>query len=173
MTWRNKLVRRGFSLIEVIFTLLILAVAMTGASFLMTKSTTSVQDSKNQIIASMLTQEGIELVRNLKDNESLNPDCSDCIISMKSTDVGSASYKRLYLSGNFYQHVVSPTPSDTPTKFYRRVDVSTVGTAGTNETTVTSYVTWRNGGFGGLTLPSGCTSGNKCVSAISVMPDLY
>ncbi|HOX10995.1 MAG TPA: prepilin-type N-terminal cleavage/methylation domain-containing protein [Candidatus Moranbacteria bacterium] len=172
LIWLNKSARRGFSLIEVLITLLILTISITGVTFLMAKNIASVQNSKNQIIAAMLAQEGIELVRNLKDNKLPTPDCSNCRINIgpsPNLSITNNDGQRLYMSGNFYRHVVNATP----TKFYRRVDVSTIPKDGTNETTVTSYVTWRNGGFIGLALPSGCTSGNKCVSAISLMPDLY
>ena len=183
--WRNNKVRRGFSLIEVLVTLLVLTISITGVTFLMTKNIADVQNSKNQIIVSMLAQEGIELVRNLKDNDDLqkpNPPGtpltrSNCRISEEMGNLAdcnsSSDNKRLYLKNNsFYQHTVS---GNTPTKFYRRVDVSTIRKAGTDETTVTVYVTWNNKGFvDELNDPKNdCTTANKCVSAISIIPDLF
>ena len=175
LIWRNKTVRRGFSLIEVLVTLLVLTISITGVTFLMAKNIAGVQNAKNQIIASMLAQEGIELVRNLKDNAETINNCSNCRISMLSTTVESVSDKKLYLSGNFYRH----SGGGTSTKFYRRVDVNVAGDATLNPSTrvitVTSYVTWNNKGFiDELNDPiNNCTTANKCVSAVSVMPDLY
>ena len=165
----NKPTKGGFSLIEVLVTLLVLTISITGVTFLMAKNIAGVQNSKNQIIASMLAQEGIELVRNLKDNKETIVNCSNCRINMLSTNVEPVSDKKLYLSNNFYRH-----GSGTSTKFYRRVDVSIALVGTTNEIKVTSYVTWNNVGFGGLSnITVDCTTANKCVSVTSVMPDLY
>lgn len=177
LIWRNKTVRRGFSLIEVLVTLLILTISITGVTFLMTKNIASVQNSKNQIIAAMLAQEGIELVRNLKDNEDPSHPLTasvNCMISRTMTAIDcSPNDKRLGLNSGaqgFYEH-----GAGSPTKFFRRVDIEIDGSLGNPSTrviTVTSYVTWNNVGFN-FSLPGGCTTANKCVSAVSVMPDLY
>jgi len=196
LIWRKNSVKCGFSLVEVLFTLLILTISIVGVTFLMTKNITSVQDSKNQIIASMLAQEGIELVRNLKDNKTLDSNgggcnytqdlgggmprtCNDYRVDkgMPVTDFpyygGGADAERLYLVDNFYTH----TSGATVTKFFRKINFSIEGdnsvSPSTRAITVTSYVTWRNGGFESLNLSSECTLGNKCVSAVSKIPDLY
>jgi len=174
--WRNNQIRRGFSLIEVLITLLVLTLSITGVVLLMTKNIADVQNSKNQIIAAMLAQEGIELVRNLKDNKTLAlADCDNCRISMdsstnESTNIKSDSNNKLFLHDNFYQH----GGSGTPTKFYRRVDVKTTEKDGTDETIVDVYVTWNNKGFViELNDPkNNCTTANKCVSVTSNIVEL-
>lgn len=64
--------KRGFSLVEVLFSLLVLTLGIAGVLTLMTGNIKNAVDAKNQVIASQLAQEGYEMVRNLRDNTNLN-----------------------------------------------------------------------------------------------------
>jgi len=188
---KYKTARRGFSLIEVLVTVFILAIGLVAVSTLMADNIKSSENAKNQIIASQLAQEGVELVRNMKDNGLLDPSYSDssaCTPASKCINLridkddtifntNNTLDKQLYLNGNFfYTHAAG-----TPTKFYRRIDLTVAGAKATTNRviTATSYVTWNNMGFtvaAGIVDVSGnitnCNIGNKCVSVVSVMPDL-
>jgi len=186
----------GFSLIEVLVALLVLSMGFTAVFALMANNIKSSENAKNQIIASQLAQEGIELVRNMKDNKEL--DTADttythCNYTQENSDgtirlcnrlridetslFDNNANKRLYLNSSFYTHGSSVTP----TKFYRRIDLSITGDinnspSSTREITVTAYVTWNGSGFianidnNGLAAGN-CNIANKCVSAVSVLPD--
>jgi prepilin-type N-terminal cleavage/methylation domain-containing protein len=168
---------QGFSLIEVLVTLFVLSAGLVGVSVLMANNIRSSENSKNQIIATQLAQEGIELVRNLKDNKQLdaapynNQTCIFLCTGLrvdKTLVLDSGGDKRLYLNGSFYTH----TNTGTPTKFYRQIDLSITGDiahvpSSDRVIKVTSYVSWNGTGIPGI-----CNIANKCVSIVSKMPDL-
>ena len=175
-------IKRGFSLIEVLVSLFVLSIGITAIAVLMVNYIKDLQTSKNQIIASQLAQEGIELVRNLKDNNNMNTNTAFCNFGTGSTTCSNlridkdglfdgGADKKLYLNGDFYTHTAG-----TSTKFFRRIDFSITGAyaSSPNSTrimTVTSYVTWNNTGFAAMALPAACNVANKCVSVISVLQD--
>lgn len=189
---KQKKIKKGFSLIEVLFAVIIMVLAITGVVFLLTNSSKSIQDSKNQVIAAQLAQEGIELIRNLKENNNLVGSDYESAggpftgrVDYSSTfsrpaDVNQSYQLRIPSSGSnrFFSH-----STGTASKFYRKICLSVAGSVATNPpikpysdrvVTVNSFVTWRNGGFSfsGCDISNNCTLGNKCVSAISVLPDL-
>ena len=171
---KGKILRkRGFSLVEVLFTLMVLSVGIAAVAALMTANIKNSTNAKNQIVASNLAQEGVELVRNLKDNKEINLDSlpagtyDNQRIDKTMTAINSGADKRLYLNGGFYTH----TATGTPTKFYRSVSLLITGDkaaipSSTRITTVTSFVSWNaTGSF------SPCNVANQCVSVVSVIPD--
>jgi len=179
---RSKSARQGFSLIEVLVSLFVLSIGITAIAVLMVDNIKNLQTSKNQIVASQLAQEGIELVRNLKDNNS------DSVINNMNTagspynnyridkDMSSVNSTNntgeqlLYLNGSFYTHTTG-----SPTKFFRRIDFIVSGSAlsapSSRQIKATCYVTWNNTGFLAMSLPADCNVANKCVSVVSVLPD--
>lgn len=64
--------KKGFSLVEVLISLLILTLGIGAVSALMVQNIKTSETAKNQIIASELAQEGVELMRNYKDNSYKN-----------------------------------------------------------------------------------------------------
>lgn len=74
---------------EVLISVLVLSVGMVSVAVLITSSIKSSVDARNQIIATQLAQEGVELVRNIRDNN---------LIDFKSTSLQCFS-----VSGAFYQ----------------------------------------------------------------------
>lgn len=59
--------QNGFTLLEVLFSLFLLAAAMVGAASLLLRITSFLPASKEQLQASYLAQEGVEIVRNMRD----------------------------------------------------------------------------------------------------------
>lgn len=184
--------RQGFSLIEVLVAVFILTVGITAVSILMVGNIKNLQLAKNQIIASVLAQEGIELVRNLKDNGKLDSavsfcdytqedatpprECLDLRVDIdpangKIDDIDNGSDKRLYINNakKLYSH---KNAGATATKFLRKINVSIYGVyvsaASTNRVmTVTSMVSWDDSGV----FPTTCNIANKCLAVESTMPD--
>lgn len=59
----------GFTLIELLVTIFIFSLAFTATSFIIVTNLRSATFVKNSFIASGLTQEGIEIVRNIRDRD--------------------------------------------------------------------------------------------------------
>src|SRR3989338_5479549 len=86
--------KKGFSIIEVIISVFVIAVGLVSIIGLIAGSLRESINSRNQTIAANLVQEGVELVRNVRDNNwaSGDPitfhyldDSDDCIIDYGSS----------------------------------------------------------------------------------------
>ena len=117
----------GFSFIESILSMFILSVGIVTVLSLMNSSTIASIEAKNYDIAVSLAQEGIELVRNVRDNDWAGfgslPNSSNCKIDINSNSIdgcndgSSVSNRMLRLDSNgFYNHTTG-----NPTRFYRKV----------------------------------------------------
>lgn len=71
MKTNNKETRRGFTLIETLVAIGILVLAVTGAFSAAQMGITTSTYSKNQVIAFYLAQDGVEYIRNIRDNNGL------------------------------------------------------------------------------------------------------
>jgi len=176
-------IKQGFSLIEVLFSLLVLSIGIGAVMSLMTINITTSNTAKNQIIASELAQEGLELIKNLKDNAATPTTFTSQVsngndyrvdyFSLLNTFSGSgpADSKRLNLDAT--AKIYSHSSLSTPTKFFRKIAVVVDTVDSKKVATVTSYVTWNGTGFGAITpFPAACTVANKCVTVVSVLPNL-
>ena len=180
-----KNIKKGFSIMEAVISVFVVAVGLTATVSLIVSGLNHSIDSRNYIIASQLAQEGVELVRNLRDNNwavgnvsfdnsaSGNfpvgaGDWDNCRIDKNDTDVKScnngADHKKLYYNGNnFYVHTAGAA-----TKFQRKIelDFDTDDAATANNLTVTSIVIWGSDFPAAL---ADCNVSNKCVYAQSVL----
>lgn len=180
-----KNTKKGFSIGEVVISAFIVVVALVAMVNLIANSLKHSMDSRDHIIASQLAQEGVELVRNLRDNNWVEPppavhdsfdgnefratSASDCRIDKDSNNIKScapgANHKKLYYENGFYVHNSAPPAEGT--KFQRKIELSyNTGFAATaNDLTVTSIVIW------GSSFPAlaDCNASNKCVYTQSVL----
>ena len=185
---QKKNTKKGFSLVEVLMALTILTMGLTSISVLMIGNIRNSEDARDQVIASQLAEEGLELMRNLKDNKQLDsPPYDKCLIAggcsfagltvdptvPLAAMLGSSGNGLLYLNAaNVYNRTGVKA-----TKFYRTISLLVKGdgtiSPSTREISVESEVFW-----GSTTPPeawtpvSTCSVANKCVSVISKMPDL-
>ena len=162
-----KTKQKGFSLLETILALSILALAITGPLELAIKSIIVSGSSQNQIIALYLAQEGIEYVRNKRDNNILQSNnwlsgldscksANGCYVDIPNDSVGGCSSVCPNLkydpNGYYYNYQVGDD-----TIFRRRVKIEVtpgqggfenapVGVGG-NEARIISTVSW-DGKFG-------------------------
>ncbi len=174
--------KRGFSMLEAVISVFVVAIGLTATMSLVSNGLKHSLDSRDQVIAAQLAQEGIELVRNIRDNNWANGyesfgeggsgtelpigigsdnDRYRCIIDY----TGESSYKcddsfgnddfTLSYVGGYYKYDVS-----NKTKFGRRVAV--VYYPVSEELEIVSVVSWKNDALQGS---AGCNTANKCVCA--------
>lgn len=111
---------RGFSIAEVMFAAFVLTIGLLAIVALIANSLQNALETRDTIIAVELAQEGVELVRNVRDNDFaaggdgfagfLNDthcriDYNDAADSLDcGPSVGSASRYSLQYDNNFYEH---------------------------------------------------------------------
>lgn len=132
--------QNGFTILETIIAFFIITMGMVGVLTLVVQNVQVQYINKNVLIASHLAQEGLELVRNVRDNNWLTPGhgwTQDIVgdgtytvdyrgrtsINASVNDINDAG-ARLYIDNNgFYSHLASSQA----TKFYRLITVADHG----------------------------------------------
>ncbi|MCX6798231.1 MAG: prepilin-type N-terminal cleavage/methylation domain-containing protein, partial [Candidatus Falkowbacteria bacterium] len=123
--------RPGFSLLEIMAILFIIAVGMVGMLSLIVQNIQTERVNRGNLIACQLAQEGIELIRQVRDNNWRNDDRwltylddGDYLMdySMATpTPTTSVAARILLLDNGFYRHYASgePVNHSLETNFYR------------------------------------------------------
>ncbi len=165
--------RKAFSLGEVLLSVFILGVTMVTISQLFVVGLKNFADTRDSIIASMLAQEGVELARNIRDNNWAKGNDSfdnleatsaagSCLLDTDNKYCNSNVENcfntgcRLYYKNGKYSH----DASGSRTKFRRSVKINYVGGSDYRSAIVSVRVKWGDGYFGPF---SNCTINNKCV----------
>lgn len=126
--------QKGFTMLEVIVAISMLTVGIIGASALITQTISLAATSSNRLIASFLAQEGIELVRNIRDrnwlqglnwDSGLDPDPNGYQIDYDDSDLSPYSdLSFLKIDSNLYNY-----SSGNLTKFKRKITLSVPSTS--------------------------------------------
>jgi len=131
---KNNPGQKGYSILEVVISLGIITLGLVGVLSLVIQNVRAQYVDKNNIIASMLSQEGLELVRNIRDSNRLSSLSWKDGISNGGTKIFKIDYGgkstitditgilsgRLYVNASgFYSN--SSTGAATP--FYRMITV--------------------------------------------------
>lgn len=163
--------RKGFSIGEVVIAIFVLLVGITATLTLIVRSISSSIDSRDSIVASELAQEGIELVRNVRDNILLSSgefnefgfSGKGCIDSVAQDGNGVPQFSgscdgSVYLNrGSVGYNQLGK--SGVKTKFFRFVNVESSG----NGYLVRSYVWWGGNAPAMGANESACSIGERCV----------
>lgn len=159
-----KKTQKGFSFVEVIISLFVLSVGFVGVVNLATTTLRNSFLQRDAVIASMLVQEGAELVYNVRDSNIargdgsfLNMSAGSYRISAASPTLGSGSYQLSMDANGIYGYSGS-----NQTKFSRKILVEDTSSGGVQKRKVTSVVIW-----GGSTFPtsidaSHCSKSMRC-----------
>lgn len=170
---------------EVVLASFVLTLGLTSVVALISSSFRSSVENQNIIIASELAQEGIELVRNVRDNNLVKKVATGtptsvfdsasgfpngagvrrCTIDYTSTTlncpVGGPSIDLNQDNSGLFRHGVGTG------RYYRMIKIQPLSAAGDAPRRVTSFVSWANSNpQSSLTPPSAttwCTLANKCV----------
>lgn len=152
---------KGFSFVEVMVSVFLVSVGLLAALSLLTKGLSETMDSRNQLIASLLAQEGVELVRSVRDTNWANGRDSfigipngTYAIDYKLTGFDSSKKQLKLDSDGFYQG-----DAGTPTKFFRKIDLSEPIP---NQKTVRSIVAWGIAIATQIPSMSDCNTAHKC-----------
>ncbi len=161
LTARIKSRTQGFTLVETLVAIAVLTIAIVGPFSSVQRALVASDTAREQLIASMLAQEGVEYIRNVRDDNylgsrswltglslcqsdtcSIDPSAGDPNISLGTPihACGSATSCPLYVSSaNLYNQ----QNSGTITPFTRRVLITTVSATEVKVTVTVSY-TARN-----------------------------
>lgn len=191
MKFKRKNLSRAFSFVEVMVAVFLVSVGLLAALKLLTGGLSATMDSRDQLIASLLAQEGTELVRSVRDNNWANgkPSFNG---GTAATTIGNGSWRinynyttttalndvsanplryRLLRSFSFYTH--SGTSS---TQFFRKIIIS----GDSNQKKVLSLVVWNGKSAGNPFVDKDsnaltennlekCNTENKCAYAEDVL----
>lgn len=143
--------RRGFTLMEVIIAVAIIAVGLVAIVALVNLSVSGIRINKSRIIASNLAQEGLEIVRNIRDNNWLSYKRG---LSNWKDGLAAGDYRAQYDSEALL--VFSSTPlkidsngfyqygdSGTNTLFYRKITIQNIDD---NQFKAVCEITWQENG---------------------------
>jgi len=163
--------KKAFSIMEVMISAFILSVGLTAVIALMAGNIKNSINARDSIIASGLAQEGVELVRNIRDNNFVN-NPENPFLWLDETGgkkiaynepLGNSNTFALYYSGNgFYDHGLGGTV----TKFRRKISIANYVDVGTGRK-ITSTVWWD----GSVNVPSSCNIATKCVYVEDILTD--
>lgn len=121
--------QQGFTLLEVLIALSIITIGALGVFALMNRTVIATEQNRNSIIAVNLAREGMEIVRSIRDSDSLGfaaldnacatyPDCNWIVDSnvnynlttpANSANVSSCTNCNLYITAGQYSHDNSGT----------------------------------------------------------------
>jgi len=78
--------KKGFSVLEIVICLGIVSISMLGILSLSLQSVKTQKSNKTELVASMLAQEGLELVRNIRDENWINGTASNWMSDLNDSD---------------------------------------------------------------------------------------
>lgn len=161
---------------EVLLSVFVLEIGLVATVSLMASSISHSADSRNQIIAAQLTQEGIELINNIRDNNwasgktAFDPpfpaNSLACTVNYDydyTTGSGincSSPDLKLYYKDSFYVHDSSGSVA---TRFQRKI---TIADDSDGNKRITSMVIWGNSTFPAI---GSCNTGAKCTYSEMVL----
>jgi type IV pilus modification protein PilV len=143
---------KGFTLIEVLAAMFIMVMGVLGVFGLITRTVTFNSSVNSQLVASYLAQEGLELVRNIRDanflkihkgaggqwNDGLTSCAAGCGADYNDTVLGSLQDTLLKLNNGFYAY-----DAGTDTIFTRKI---TIDPATIDVLKVSVDVSWQDKG---------------------------
>ncbi len=147
---------KGFTLLEMLIAIVIVTIGVIAVFSATTRYTQQTQQERESLIASYLGQEGIEIVKNVRDSNwvsggtwgtGLTSCASGCEADYTSNTLTpwSDPGRSLYVvgSGSFqglYQYISSPQSGDLMTQYRRKITIAQVGG---NELDIQVDVLWK------------------------------
>jgi len=139
-----KDMKQGFTLLEVLISLTIITVGVVGVFALVQQTISLLSVSEQRLTASYLTQEGMEIVRNLRDTNVVNGQAwnlgltgcgTGCEADYLSSSLTAWSSRYLLDNGTFYNY-----SSGNPTLYQRKIIIDS---SVSNVLRITIEVSWQ------------------------------
>ncbi len=163
MKSRIKYNHKGFTLIETLFAVLIFSASLISLMAIAGKGIAATNTAREQITAHYLAQEGIEVVRNIRDNDLINTEwsagfdgctkTSPCTVAYHET-LGKVPQLDLCASNLSEGCVVNESQgafidNGNPSVYYRKIYAVPLGTqdvltAEYDEYQIVSKITWKS-----------------------------
>jgi len=149
--WRIKKLNKGFSIIEVLVAIGVILVSFTGALNLINKSLAFHDLAYSRLTASYLAQEGIEVVRNIRDNNfianrSWNDGLTEGDYQVQYNDLALKNFTGEPLNFNTITGIYNYEPvsqTNMPTRYIRKIFIEKISD---DHIRVQSIVSWKNRG---------------------------
>ncbi|OGN08783.1 MAG: hypothetical protein A3J46_04410 [Candidatus Yanofskybacteria bacterium RIFCSPHIGHO2_02_FULL_41_11] len=145
MEYKNKL-ESGTTIIEVLMALVLLTLGLIPIFAIMTASTTLSSNIRDNLIAANLAQEGIEVVRAIRDTSWLNEELYNQDLPNGDYRVSWDSDSLMPYDANAFlkkdANKIHSYASGSDTIFKRRINISSVASSCSCELKVISEVTW-------------------------------
>ena len=161
----NKRNLTGFTLLEIIIAIFFVTIGMGGVFIVIQKSFSVMSLSASRLVAANLAQEGIEVVRNIRDTNWLEggavawdegidekiyevqyddnkADLLDPIVLCGADPCNYDDMRFLHIDGGFYKYLVPAVPNQ-QTKFKRKV---TISDKTADSMKITAEVIWKERG---------------------------
>jgi len=137
--------QQGFSLLEVLVSIFVITIGIVAVVNLVSSAIGSVAINKSEIIAVNLAQEGLEIVRNIRDTNWQQGESWNNGLSSGEYQVAYDSNTLFVYSGNplLIDDIMYQYNSGDPTPFYRKIIIDTINEYSIE---VTSQVTWGQRG---------------------------
>ena len=143
------IISKGFTLIELLITISVVSVGIAGAFIAVQQGISSIEYCNSRFTAALLAQEGVEVIKNIRDTNILDGSLWDDGLSNGDYQVQYifpfiASYTDKYLikdPDNFYNYI-----SGDDTKFKRKIKI--ISTADPDHKELEITVSWRKRGGG-------------------------
>lgn len=193
---------KGFTIIELVISIFILSFAVVGIFSAFSIMVILTSDTANQLTAAYLAQEGMEIVRNIRDTNWLNmnicaaaPSALNCPVTwvdglaagVCSTTGCGADYKSISMSGTFSGDYLDIDPdgfygytSGTQTIFKRKIIITPIadvnGQASDHILKVIVQVSWDKKAtiLNNSEVPAdSCVEGKNCIVAEETLYDWY
>lgn len=129
---------KGFTIIEVLTAIFVITVGVGGAVILINQTISSIKTTSSKLVASYLAQEGIEIVKNIRDSNFLKiqktgsgnwtDGLTGCALGCEgdfasTTTLSSYLDRKLKIDGGFYKY----SDSGTETPFKRKITITQNG----------------------------------------------
>lgn len=132
---------KGFTLLEMLISVAIITIGALGVFSAVTKFSQQTQQERENLVAAYLCQEGIEIVKNIRDTnwmiepaviwkDGLTSCSSGCEADFEDSSLtawSSGEYFYIENSTGLYKYIVSPVSGDVVTPYKRKITITEVG----------------------------------------------